>query len=126
MRAPAFSTWTAEHKRLILNDRAQGMKMRDLRLKYHHAEGTLRRFFESVGTSVKPCALRQLTKPDDKPKYMPNTWTPSDCISLADKQHVLCDFTPMLTVDIQTGKVLVDRRDEVMRRMSERGVYGRW
>jgi hypothetical protein len=59
------------------------------------------------------------------PNLLPNTWTlpDEDALPVHDAR---CDFSPMLQVDIKTGKVLVDRRDEVLPRKQRGGMYGRW
>lgn len=58
-------------------------------------------------------------------RYMPNSWIrPEEPI--LSTHDARCDFSPMLQVDIKTGKVLVDRRDEVLPRKQRGGMYGRW
>ena len=65
-------------------------------------------------------------KPLPKPeRYMPDTWLPKDEPILAGRD-MRCEFAPMLQVDIKTGKILVDRRDEVLPRKQRGGMYGRW
>ena len=56
---------------------------------------------------------------------MPDTWLPKDEPILAGRD-MRCEFAPMLQVDIKTGKILVDRRDEVLPAKQRGGMYGRW
>lgn len=59
------------------------------------------------------------------PSFMPNTFVHHDEEALP-VHDARCDFTPMLQVDIKTGKVLADRRDEVLPAKQRGGMYGRW